>query len=205
MECMDTLQSNTLTHGLLALKEPPCDKELTDKELVLRVLNGYEPCFQVLIHRYYRSIYTVVYRIVKNPTEAEDVTQEACMKAYFQLAMYDNTYKFSTWMLTIGSHLAIDYLRKRRVYTLSLDEATDVQLISDAGLTPEQTLMEKEYKKHVQVYLKQLPPKYRTAIFLRYWRNLSYDEISQSLSISPVVVKARLHRARELLSRMVVD
>jgi RNA polymerase sigma-70 factor (ECF subfamily) len=134
-------------------------------------------------------------------TEAEDVTQEAFVRAYTQLAPYKPAHKFSTWLLSIASHLAIDQLRRRRFLALPLEDVPFLEWIVDAGTSPEQSALAGEQQDEIQLYLRRLPSKYRAVVVLRYWYDFSYEEIASTLNLTPALVKARLHRARELLAR----
>src|SRR5204863_5080562 len=174
---------------------------LKDVELVELVLAGEQDAFEVLVERYKDAVQNLAYRMLGNPTEAEDVTQEVFVRAYTQLATYKSIHKFSTWLLSIASHLAIDQLRRRRFLALPLDDVPFLEWIVDAGVGPEQSALQGEQQDEIQLYLQKLPGKYRAVIVLRYWYDFSYEEIAQALNLTAPLVKARLHRARELLAR----
>src|SRR6266704_6548887 len=178
---------------------------LSDAELVELVLAGEQDAFAVLVERYKDAVQNLAYRMLGNVTEAEDVTQEVFVRAYTQLATYKSVHKFSTWLLSIASHLAIDQLRRRRFLALPLEDVPFLEWIVDEGSGPEQTALEGEQQDEIQTYLQRLPSKYRAVIVLRYWYDLSYEEIAQALKLTPALVKARLHRARELLARYMKD
>jgi len=97
--------------------------------------------------------------------------------------------------------LAIDQLRRRRFLALPLDDVPFLEWIVDSGTSPEQSALEGEQQDEIQFYLQRLPSKYRAVIVLRYWYDFSYEEIARTLDLTPALVKARLHRARELLAR----
>lgn len=174
---------------------------LSDTELVSFVLAGQQDAFAVLIERYKDAVQNLAYRMLSNITEAEDVTQEVFVRAYTQLATYKPTHKFSTWLLSIASHLAIDQLRRRRFLALPLEDVPFLEWMADLGVGPEQSALAGEQHDEIQAYLRRLHSKYRSVIVLRYWYDLSYDEIAAALNLTPALVKARLHRARELLAR----
>jgi RNA polymerase sigma-70 factor (ECF subfamily) len=178
---------------------------LSDAELVELVLAGQQDAFEVLVERYKDAVQNLAYRMLSNVTEAEDVTQEVFVRAYTQLATYKPAHKFSTWLLSIASHLAIDQLRRRRFLALPLEDVPFLEWITDLGAGPEQTALEGEQHDEIQAYLQRLPGKYRAVILLRYWYDLSYEEISMALNLTPALVKARLHRARELLARYIQE
>ena len=174
---------------------------MSDIALVELVLADDQDAFTVLVERYKDAVQNLAYRMLSNTAEAEDVTQETFVRAYTQLATYKPAHKFSTWLLSIASHLAIDQLRRRRFLALPLEDVPFLDWIADVGTSPEQSALEGEQQDEVQTYLQRLPGKYRAVIVLRYWYDFSYEEIAKTLNLTPALVKARLHRARELLAR----
>ncbi|HLJ36138.1 MAG TPA: sigma-70 family RNA polymerase sigma factor [Ktedonobacteraceae bacterium] len=174
---------------------------MSDAALVELVLAGDQDAFTMLVERYKDAVQNLAYRMLSNVTEAEDVTQEAFVRAYTQLATYKPAHKFSTWLLSIASHLAIDQLRRRRFLALPLEDVPFLEWIVDAGTSPEQSALAGEQQDEIQLYLRRLPSKYRAVVVLRYWYDFSYEEIASTLNLTPALVKARLHRARELLAR----
>jgi RNA polymerase sigma-70 factor (ECF subfamily) len=174
---------------------------MSDAALVELVLEGDQNVFAVLVERYKDAVQNLAYRMLGNVTEAEDVTQEAFVRAYTQLSTYKTAHKFSTWLLSIASHLAIDQLRRRRFLALPLDDVPFLEWIPDVVVGPEQSALQGEQQDEVQRYLQKLPAKYRAVIVLRYWYDFSYEEIATALNLTQQLVKARLHRARELLAR----
>lgn len=194
------ISSTSATIGTRA-KTGAMTEAMSDAALVELVLNGDQDVFSVLVERYKDAVQNLAYRMLGNITEAEDVTQEAFVRAYTQLASYKTTHKFSTWLLSIASHLAIDQLRRRRFLALPLEDVPFLEWIADAAISPEQSALQGEQQDEVQKYLQKLPSKYRAVIVLRYWHDFSYDEIAAALNLTPPLVKARLHRARELLAR----
>lgn len=178
-------------------------ESMSDAALVELVLNGDQDVFAVLVERYKDAVQNLAYRMLGNTTEAEDVTQETFVRAYTQLVTYKSAHKFSTWLLSIASHLSIDQLRRRRFLALPLEDVPFLEWIVDAGVSPEQSALQGERQDEIQDYLQRLPAKYRAVIVLRYWHDFSYEEIASALNLTPPLVKARLHRARELLARYI--
>ncbi|BCL81538.1 hypothetical protein ccbrp13_40030 [Ktedonobacteria bacterium brp13] len=172
-----------------------------DTALVECILDGDQDLFATLVERYKDAVQNLAYRMLGNTTEAEDITQETFVRAYTQLATYKPVHKFSTWLLSIASHLAIDQLRRRRFLALPLEDVPFLEWIVDVGVSPEQSALQGEQQDEIQTYLQRLPAKYRAVIVLRYWHDFSYEEIANALTLTPALVKARLHRARELLAR----
>jgi RNA polymerase sigma factor (sigma-70 family) len=174
---------------------------VSDAALVELILGGEQELFSALVERYKDAVQNLAYRMLGNITEAEDITQETFVRAYTQLSTYKPMHKFSTWLLSIASHLSIDQLRRRRFLALPLEDVPFLEWIVDSGTGPEQSALRGEQQDEIQTYLQQLPGKYRAVIVLRYWYDFSYEEIAGALNLTPALVKARLHRARELLAR----
>ena len=174
---------------------------IEDTTLVRRTLSGDQEAFSSLVEKYKDPVFNVAYRMLGNPTEAEDVAQEAFVRAYTQLHTYKDTHRFSTWLLSIASHLSIDQLRRRRFLALPLENVPFLEWIADVGPGPEQSALRHETADDMQRILDTLPVKYHAVLLLRYWHDFSYEEIAQTLELTPALVKARLHRARELVAR----
>lgn len=172
-----------------------------DVTLVRRTLAGDQQAFASLVTKYKDSVFNVAYRMLGNPSEAEDVAQEAFVRAYTQLHTYKDSHRFSTWLLSIASHLSIDQLRRRRFLALPLENVPFLDWITDLSLGPEESALAVEASDEMQRVLSVLPAKYRAVLVLRYWHDLSYEEIADVLHLTPALVKARLHRARELVAR----
>ena len=177
--------------------------ELEDAVLVRRTLGGDQQAFGAIVEKYKDSVFNVAYRMLGNASEAEDVAQEAFVRAYTQLHTYKDTHRFSTWLLSISSHLAIDQLRRRRFLALPLENVPFLEWIADLSLGPEESVLAVETSDEMQRVLSALPTKYRSVLVLRYWQDFSYEEIARALQLTPPLVKARLHRARELVARVI--
>jgi RNA polymerase sigma-70 factor (ECF subfamily) len=194
----------TMNHTIHYTNNETKPETMSDTMLVEYVLQGNVEAFSLLVERYKDTTYHLIYRMLNNIPETEDVTQETFVRAYTQLSSYQAGKagnKFSTWLFSIASHLAIDHLRRRRFLMLPIEDVPHLEGIVDHEISPEQSVLQGERQDEMQVYLHQLPQKYRTIILLRYWQDLSYDEIANTLKLTPTLVKARLHRARKLLAR----
>ncbi len=172
-----------------------------DVTLVRRTLAGDQQAFAGLVEKYKDSVFNVAYRMLGNPSEAEDVAQETFVRAFTQLHTYKDTHRFSTWLLSIASHLSIDQLRRRRFLALPLENVPFLEWIADASIGPEDSALAVEASDEMQRVLSMLPAKYRAVLVLRYWHDFSYEEIAEALHLTSALVKARLHRARELVAR----
>lgn len=184
-----------------SVSSPRTTDMIEDTTLVRRTLSGDQEAFSSLVEKYKDPVFNVAYRMLGNPTEAEDVAQEAFVRAYTQLHTYKEAHRFSTWLLSIASHLSIDQLRRRRFLALPLENVPFLEWIADVGPGPEQSALRHETADDMQRILDTLPIKYRAVLLLRYWHDFSYEEIAHTLDLTPALVKARLHRARELVAR----
>ncbi len=164
-------------------------------DILNQVHQGNQEAFTQLVEAYQRPVYNLCYRMLGNPDEAEDAAQETFLRVYKNIKHYDNDRPFSTWLLSIAAHLCIDQLRKRRMVLVSMDGTPYLEL-PDGLPGPEAAYHLKEDQKNVQALLKTLSPADRAAVIMYYWYDFSYEEISESLSLTVSAVKSRLHRAR---------
>ena len=171
----------------------------TERNLLLRAQKGDAEAFSQIVEAYQRQVFNLCYRMLGDPYEAEDAAQEAFLRAFKAIKRYDPDRKFSTWLLTIASRYCIDQIRKRRLKTFSIENFLETGL-SDPALGPEATLRQGEEQEAMQELLQVLKPTDRAAIVMRYWYEMSYDEIAEALSLSVSAVKSRLHRARKDLA-----
>ncbi len=178
-----------------------------DKILIESALAGDQSAYKQLMNRHKTAIFHIVFKIVRNKETAADLVQETFMKAFASLATYRAEYKFSTWLYRIGANCAIDYLRKQKIKTLSLDTPTvtsdgefEIE-VPDDSYNPERDLLERERRVSINDAIDTLPDKYRLVIVYRHKDNKSYEEIAEALNIPIGTVKARIFRARELLKK----
>jgi len=153
--------------------------------------------FSRLVEAYQTSVYHLAYRMLGNSVEAEDAAQETFIRAYTRLHTYDPERKFSSWLLAIASHYCVDVLRRRRIDYLSLDDLSPMaELAAPPATQPERVMVSQQDASAVQKLLDVLSPDYRTPVILRYWYDMSYREIAETMGVSEGTVKTRLHRAR---------
>ncbi len=157
---------------------------------------GDQRAFAQLVEVYKRPVYNLAYRMLGNAADAEDAAQETFLRAYAQLRSYDPQRKFSTWLLSIAAHYAIDQLRRRRLELVPSDEMPPRQELLAPNADPEEEALERDTRERVQALLDRLPPDYRLVIVARYWHDLSYEEIAEMTGTTVSAVKSRLHRAR---------
>lgn len=172
-----------------------------DRMAVQAALHGNQAAFADLVTRYQTAVYNMAYRMLGDPTEAEDAAQEVFVRAWNQLHTFQLDRRFSTWLLSIASHYCIDLLRRRKPYA-PLD---DVALfVPSDDPQPEELALRTEQSEMVQRLLNTLPDKYRSVTVLRYYNDLSYDEIAKATGLTESAVKTQLHRARKMLADQLV-
>ena len=163
---------------------------------------GDKAAFGKLIEAYQGPVFNLAYRMLGDAREAEEAAQEAFIRAYTRLDSYNPDHKFSTWMLSITSNYCIDLIRKRRALLLSIDEPLPPHpaLMSEKGSGPEGQAVQAEQEVLVQQLLQTLPEDYRQTVILRYWYDMSYEEIAEMMETTVSAIKSRLFRARRDLA-----
>ncbi len=161
-----------------------------------RAIQGDQDAFAYIVETYQRPVYNLCYRMLGDPQEAEDASQETFWRAYQALRRYDQQRSFITWLLSIAAHYCIDLQRKRRFPVMALDILPEED-VPDSAPDPEKVFNEMEQKGQMQTLLSHLGPQDRAAIVLRYWYEFSEEEIARTLSLTVSAVKSRLFRARK--------
>ena len=183
------------------------DKALRDYSLVkLAVDNGDQKAYENLMNNYKDSVYFMLLKMTNNTDDADDLTIEAFGKAFKKLHQYTPDYAFSTWLFKIASNNAIDFIRKKKKFTYSLDKTFEnddgTELAHNVAANvpdPEENLIIKQKKKLMREIVERLRPRYKTLVEMRYFQELSYEEIAAELNLPLGTVKAQLFRAREFL------
>jgi RNA polymerase sigma-70 factor (ECF subfamily) len=160
---------------------------------------GDEGAFSQLVEAYQRPVFNLCYRMLGDAAEAEDAAQETFIRAYTRLASYDPNRKFSSWILAIASHYCIDRLRQRRMALVAWDDLPAGNWLSDTQAKPEEVVLDREIQRQVRELLNDLPPDYKAVVTLRYWHELSYEEIAETLHTTVPAIKSRLFRARQMM------
>jgi len=189
------------------------DKAKFDLELVEYANKGNQKAYAELMARYRDAIYFMLLKMVNNKTDAEDLTIEAFGKAFKNLEQYSPNYAFSTWLFKIASNNCIDFLRKKKANMISIDgnysednKESEPQIhLRDETPDPEENMIRNQKAILMRTVVKKLKPRYRTLIELRYFKEYSYEEISEELGLPLGTVKAQLFRARELLYHTLKD
>jgi RNA polymerase sigma-70 factor (ECF subfamily) len=186
------------------------DKANYDCNLIRAALdNADQKAYAELMGRYRDSVYFMLLKMVNNKDDADDLTIEAFGKAFKRLQQYTPNYAFSTWLFKIASNNAIDFIRRKKMITFSIDktfedeEGSSMAMdIKASGLTPEETMEKKQKIKLMRDVVEKLKPRYKVLVEMRYFEELSYEEISERLELPLGTVKAQLFRAREFLANI---
>lgn len=192
---------------MIACRTQGCRRDgcVNDQETVWleQARGGDDAAFARLVQAYQSPVYNLAYRMLGNAVEAEDAAQETFVRIYTKLDTYQPDRKLSSWVLSIASHYCIDRLRRRRLNWLSLDEEPMATSLPAGERGPEDEALRMESRDELQKLVLQLEPAYRVPIILRYWNDLSYQEIAEIMGLSVQAVKSRLHRARLQMAQRV--
>jgi RNA polymerase sigma-70 factor (ECF subfamily) len=182
---------------------------LPDADVVVLAQQGREPAFRELIRRYERPVFSLIYRMVRDSTVAEDLAQDTFIKVLNHLDKYRPEFKFSSWLFKIANNVAIDHLRRRQLDTVSMDgsphaataaeaESSSFEL-ADQAESPLDELASRELGAIIEQAIGSLRPEYRNCIMLRHVEGRSYEEIAATLDLPLGTVKTYIHRARQQL------
>ena len=197
----------------MEVNENLSDKARYDLALVQRAVEkNDQKAYAELMSRYRDSIYFMLLKMINNKDDADDLTIEAFGKAFKRLHQYTPNYAFSTWLFKIASNNCIDWIRKQKKKTFSIDNpiGTDdgdemtIELKGDA-LDPMETVMKDQKNAIMRDVVDKLKPRYRTLVELRYYKEYSYEEIAEELNLPLGTVKAQLFRAREFLLNLMQE
>ena len=184
---------------------------LEDDKYVSRAIKGDEKAYQQLVEKYDRALYFHIQKMIKEKELVEDLVQEVFIKAFNNLASYSNEYAFSTWLYRIATNHTIDYLRKKKLQTLSINDPVktkdgemEVQL-PDVSFATDREIIRKQRQTIIHAAIEDLPEKYKMVIEMRHMEEKSYQEISELLDLPLGTVKAHIFRARELLYKALKD
>ncbi|HEY8405122.1 MAG TPA: sigma-70 family RNA polymerase sigma factor [Flavobacteriales bacterium] len=186
------------------------EKGQYDYKLVQRALHEQDQkAYAELMQRYREPIYFMLLKMVNNKDDADDLTIEAFGKAFKRLGQYTPQFAFSTWLFKIASNNCIDYIRKKRIRSVSIDQGfmsddgeTIEISVKDSVLDPAEQLQREERITKMRTIVEKLKPRYRRLVELRYFEEKAYEEIADELNLPLGTVKAQLFRAREFLFQM---
>jgi RNA polymerase sigma-70 factor (ECF subfamily) len=169
---------------------------IDDRELVSLACKGRDRAYRELLSRYERPVFSLIYRMLRDRSEAEDLSQETFVRAFNAIDSYNPRYKFSSWIFKIANNLTIDHLRKRRLETVSIDgsphavspeEQSQTRLVVESlGESPDEYVEHRELGGAIEDAIGQLRPEDRTAVLLMHGEGYSYDEIAH-ISDVPLV------------------
>jgi RNA polymerase sigma-70 factor (ECF subfamily) len=182
----------------------------TDASLVAQALAGSEDACRVLVERHSRPVLTLIARMVRDQGVAEELAQDAFVKAFAALRSFDPSYKFSNWMLRIAHNVAIDHLRKVRPTLVFMDADDSGRNLADVvadGREPSafERALRQDFREDLESALARLRPEFRRLVVMRYIEDLSYDDIADIVGLPLGTVKSHLHRARAALGRLLIE
>ena len=193
---------------------PPSQLDLAnlpDADVVRLAQEGRETAFRELVRRYERPVFSLVFRMVRDRETAEDLAQDAFIKVLNHIDKYSPEFKFSSWLFKIANNVAIDWMRRKRLDTVSMDgsphatTAAEVEATTfDLAAQQESALDEMEARElgsAIERAIAKLRPEYRACIMLRHVEGRSYEEIATTLDLPLGTVKTYIHRARHELRR----
>jgi RNA polymerase sigma-70 factor (ECF subfamily) len=183
------------------------DKGKRDYTLVQQAIEGNQSAYADLMNYYRDSLYFMLLKMTNNAADAEDMTIEAFGKAFKSIHLYSPKYAFSTWLFRIATNNTIDFIRKKKQGTLSIDKSYSgdengsslSQSLKSGTLDPEEIFVRDQKIELMRQVVDRLKPHYKLLIELRYFKEFSYDEIAKEMNLPLGTVKAQLFRAREFL------
>ncbi|MBX7225545.1 MAG: sigma-70 family RNA polymerase sigma factor [Chitinophagales bacterium] len=181
---------------------PPNFQE--DWEYILKAKEKDQKAYAFLVDKYWNPVFFMLLKMIGNPEDAEDITLEAFHKAFHHLDKYQPNFAFSTWLFRIATNTGIDFLRKKKLQTVALQtdpdmsEKSEIQLLT-VELGPEEKYIKKQRAQLIKYIVEQMDPIFRKLLELRYFEELTYEEIAEQLKMPLGTVKVQLHRAKKVL------
>jgi RNA polymerase sigma factor (sigma-70 family) len=191
--------------------EGKTDSRKEDSRLIHEALKGNQFAYKQLMKKYRDPIYNLIFRIIHDKEQVLDLTQEVFVKAFSSLKNFNEEYAFSTWLYKIATNSSIDYIRKRKLDTFSIDKPiamddSDYHFeLPDTTYQPDKSIIQKQRASIIEEAVQQLPEKYRRVIIMRHTEERDYAEIAKILKLPIGTVKAHIFRARELLNKYLRD
>jgi len=181
--------------------------EISDKKLVEDFLNGDQAAFDLIVGRYFRAVFNFVYKIIPETSSAEDITQDAFLKAWRNIRKYDTGRSFKTWIFTIAKNTAFDHLKKKKELSFSAfmdDEGNSfLENVRSGEPLPDEIIMKEDMPQKLEKAIVALPPKYKVVMDLRYKEDMSFPEIAEVMGESQNTIKSRHRRAIEQLKKAI--
>ena len=178
------------------------------KKNIEKAKNGDQFAFTFLLDHYWNEVYSFMLKRTENETDAEDITIETFAKAFDKIANYNAAFQFNTWLIAIAKNVHIDMLRKKKSSLfIDITDEEDYQAynVADTTLSAEDQLIKEQNLSRLLQYIKELKPHYQEVIQLRYFQELSYQEIADQLAEPLNNVKIKLLRAKKLLAEIIRD
>ncbi|MDO4581994.1 MAG: sigma-70 family RNA polymerase sigma factor [Bacillota bacterium] len=178
-------------------------ERLTDEQLVGLVLEGKITAFEILVNRYQKQIFALAYRLGGDYDEAQDMAQEAFVRIYRELARFDQSRSFFSWMYRVAHNVCINHLHKRPKNTTPLDDFyMAAENNSSLDALPPELFEQKEHAQMIGEAIAALPEEYRLPLVLKYLEDMSYQQIAEQMSLPVTTIETRLFRARNMLKKL---
>ena len=186
----------------MALTDKP-----SDAQLVARILAGDQTQYRLLVERHQRAVFNAAYRLLGNPDEAADITQDAFLRAYNALNSFQRDKPLAPWLCQIAINLSLNRLKRQKPVVSLNDERENKPAleIADMSSEPQATLLQVEQQQRLRQAILLLPPEQRVVIEMRHFQEQSYQEIADTLEISLTNVKSRIFRARKSLRKILEE
>jgi len=171
---------------------------------ITKAQEGNQSAFRFLFNHYWDTVYFFIYKKTQDEDEAEDITIKTFAKAFDKIGTFNPDYSFKSWLMAIAKNIHIDHLRKIKAATVSIDkDDREAYFILDESLSPEDVIIAKQNLKVLLSCIKELKPHYQEIINLRYFREMAYKEIAETLDEPMNTIKVKLLRARKLLAEII--
>lgn len=179
-----------------------------DIDFLNKLKKGDEKAFEILVSENKDNVYRVALSVVKDPDDAEDVSQNVFLKVYMSIRSFRGDSELSTWMYRIAYNMSLDFLRKHKkgiVKTLDNEEDPEILSLYDETYVPEDFFERRETKTVVREAIASLPDEQRILVELKDLYDFSYEEIASMMNINPGTLKSRLNRGREKIKKYLID
>ena len=179
-------------------------KNIDITSLIEKARKKDQKAFNTLLNTYWSDVYRFQFLKTENEDEAEDITIKTFSKAFDKIDLYNESYNFKTWLISISKNIFLDHLRKQRAETISINKsASEAYKIFDESPSAEDQLIIEQNLIQLRNYIKQLKPHYQEIINLRYFREMTYKEIADALNEPINNVKVKLLRAKKILAEII--
>ncbi|MGO9481652.1 MAG: RNA polymerase sigma factor [Candidatus Kryptoniota bacterium] len=182
-----------------------------DAALVQSAIDGDQKAFKTLARRYKNAVALIVFKLIRDRSQVEDLTQEVFIKAFQHLNDFDYEHQFASWLFKIANNHCIDYIRKKKLKVYSIDDQIKTEdgeveyEIPDSTYEPDLNMLREQKSSLIRKAIDSLPAKYREVIVLRHQEELSYEEIAAKTGLPVNTIKVQLFRAREMMYKYLKD